>query len=189
MLTEGFAPQGFPDGGPLSTQEAFQIFGKSRYDAFLHGYVSTGGVTAWPEPGRTTRYRYGGATGPTHAYNVDREAGVARLAGAADSDLVRKLRRDPWTRIVAMHHLHWHWTAAEGTVEISRPSQEPGDEIGQELLASGLIGRPGRWDKTRDGLYQHAVEDQIVVIRLTILDVYGERLPESEHWDEVPTYW
>ncbi|MEU9994184.1 hypothetical protein [Streptomyces sp. NPDC050848] len=120
---------------------------------------------------------------------MDSEAGIARLAGAADGDFVRKLRADRWVRIVATHHLYWYWTAAEGEVEISRPSQEPGDEIGQELLTSGVIGSPGRWDKTRAGLYQKAVEEQMVVIRLHVGHVYGERLPESEHFHEEPTYW
>ncbi|MEU6988314.1 hypothetical protein ABZ946_33665 [Streptomyces sp. NPDC046324] len=146
-------------------------------------------MTAWPEAGRMPRYRYGGLSGPKHAYTLDAEAGIARLAGAVDGDFVRKLRGDPWVRIVAMHHLYWYWTAAEGRVEISGPSREPGDELGQELLASGLIGSPGRWDKTRADIYQKAVDEQIVLIRLNILDVYGERLPESEHWDEEPTYW
>ncbi|MEU9701279.1 hypothetical protein [Streptomyces sp. NPDC047981] len=137
-----------------------------------------------------TRYgTVGESSGPEHKYVLDREARLARLVGAADGEFVRHLQDNPWVRIVAGHPLNWYWTAAEGTVEVSAPSQEPGDEIGQELLATGLVGSVGGPERTQDGRYAELVEERIAVIRVHILDVYGARCPESEHWYEEPTYW
>jgi hypothetical protein len=67
----------------------------------------------------------------------------------------------------------WSFAVAEGDAEVSEVTSEPGDAVGQELLAL----TPGFEDPAQEAAFlRQAVKERRVVIRLRVSRLYGTAL-------------
>ncbi|MGX2995570.1 TIGR03618 family F420-dependent PPOX class oxidoreductase [Streptomyces sp. JNUCC 64] len=109
----------------------------------------------------------------TVLYRWSPEERVLRVSTTADRLKPRLLRRDPHAALHVQGPDVWSFAVAEGTVEVSAPTVEPGDAVGRELLAL----TPGFDDPAaeRDFL-ETAVEERRVVLRLRVERLYGTAL-------------
>ncbi|MCX4546383.1 hypothetical protein [Streptomyces sp. NBC_01565] len=108
-----------------------------------------------------------------------------KLSTIHHGNLVQTLGASPWVRLVRNGEYNGWWVAAEGKVEISEPSRELGDDVGRELL---VTYRGAGFSEDR--VYREAVSAQLVVVRMSVANVYGAHRPEAET-DEIPEpmYW
>ena len=67
------------------------------------------------------------------AYGFDGE--VVRISVTAGRAKTKNLQRDPRASLHVTTADFWRWAVAEGTAELSALTAEPGDAVGQELLA------------------------------------------------------
>lgn len=122
-------------------------------------------------------------SGVLRTFGWDGPARIARLLGEQGGDFVRMFAGKPWARLSSGAHDDSRWAAAEGRVEISEPSREPGDAVGGELRMVDPFSRHASEESC-----QRAVEQKLLVIRIHVTRIYGAVRPESE-WEEVPRYW
>lgn len=111
----------------------------------------------------------------TVIYTWDPDERIARISTTADRAKVRQLRRDPRAALHASAPDHLSFAVAEGTVELSAISEEPGDATGLELLAM----TPGFDDPADEQAFlEQMVKDRRLVIRLHTTRLYGTVLAE-----------
>ncbi|WP_055598994.1 hypothetical protein [Streptomyces aureus] len=114
----------------MSEEYAFDRFSSSMRGRFKR---DAGVVTVYATTERMTRPRGERPTGMTDPYYWEPAARIARFVGTPDSTRVRRFRGNAWARITQEESNHAYWVAAEGRVDTSTPSREPGDDIEQEI--------------------------------------------------------
>lgn len=168
---------------PLTDKEASDWFG-FRERANL--YTVTGQVGAYTGPGGVGRFMGHRLDGILHQCYWDPQARIVRMSCRQDDDWVQMFRAAPWARIYQNSADNRLWVVAEGKVEISAPSLEPGDEIGQELYKTCRSPRV-RSDEQED--YRRLAESRTVVLRVHVTQLYGAIRPEDEWQEPEPMYW
>ncbi|MCB8903931.1 MULTISPECIES: hypothetical protein [unclassified Streptomyces] len=124
-------------------------------------------------------------------YSWEPATRIARLVTPQDSKLAQRLRATSWARIVRDESNYAYWTAAEGTVDVSAPSLEPGDETDQEIRAGTDYFRSEKTEMWQElARLGHLNVHNLVVVRLHVTRLYGAFRPEDEldEWVE-PMYW
>ncbi|MFC7583129.1 TIGR03618 family F420-dependent PPOX class oxidoreductase [Nonomuraea antimicrobica] len=107
----------------------------------------------------------------TVAYTWDPRRRVVRISTVADRPKVRQLHQNPRCALYAASDDFSSYVVAEGEAELSPVSDEPGDEVGRELLAHlGPVG-------DEETFLRRAVTDRRLVIRLRVSRLYGSALP------------
>ena len=127
----------------------------------------------------------GGSGAIRETFCWDSPARMARLWGSQDGRLVAGFRGRPWARLSCDAADRSWGVVAEGRVELSEPTREPGDATGRELMTKTTA-----YGSRAHERYQEAVDRRMLVVRLHITRLYGVVRPEHE-WDawEEPTYW
>ncbi|SDK10835.1 pyridoxamine 5'-phosphate oxidase family protein [Streptomyces indicus] len=98
---------------------------------------------------------------------------IVRVSTTADRLKVRQIQADPHAALHVSGPGNWSFAVAEGTAEVSAPTETPGDEIGRELLSL----TPGFTDPADErGFLEQLVEERRVVIRLRVSRLYGTSL-------------
>ncbi|WP_131740450.1 TIGR03618 family F420-dependent PPOX class oxidoreductase [Actinomadura roseirufa] len=111
----------------------------------------------------------------TVAYGWDPAERVARISTTDGRAKVRQLHHDPRAALHVSTPDHMTFAVAEGTVELSDVSTEPGDATGLELLAMS----PGFADPADERLFlEQMVKDRRLVIRLKVDRLYGTVLAD-----------
>ncbi|MGW2017760.1 hypothetical protein [Streptomyces sp. NPDC001927] len=171
-------------GEPMSDASASYAFrGPGRGGI----YGDWGHLRAWAEQEQMGRFDGERLSGGEVRYYWEPATRIVRLNVSTlyRGDLLETLRANPWARIVREGPYGGAWAAAEGKVEISAPSREPGDEVGRELLITARLN-----GYSEERVYQEAVAGQAVVVRMRVTRLYGAHRPKAEHdeWEE-PMYW
>lgn len=109
----------------------------------------------------------------TVAYHWDPLERVARISTTADRAKVRQLRRDPRAALYVSSADFMAFVVAQGTAELSAVSEEPGDEVGRELLG---LQPPYENAEDEKAFLAQMVRDRRLVIRLRVSRLYGTRL-------------
>lgn len=99
--------------------------------------------------------------------------GVARISVTDSRAKTRNLRRDPRGSLYVTSKDFWRFVVAEGTAELSDITTSPGDSAGQELLEvyNAISAEP---HPDPDEFFQAMVDDQRLVVRLSVERVYGQ---------------
>lgn len=90
--------------------------------------------------------------------------GVARISVTDDRAKTANLRRDPRAVLHVVGETFWQYVSADGTVELSAVSKEPGDAPGQELLELHDAVSPEPHSDP-DEFFEAMVDDERLVIR------------------------
>lgn len=99
--------------------------------------------------------------------------GVARISVTAGRAKARNLSRDPRASLHVTSSDFGRFVVAEGTVDLSPVSTEPGDATGRELLdIYETIRRQPHPDHPE--FFDAMVDDRRLVIRLNVDHVYGQ---------------
>jgi len=175
----------------MSEEYAFDRFSSSMRGPFKR---DSGVVTVYATAERMIRPQGERLTGMTDPYYWEPATRIARFVGTPDTARVRRFRGNAWARITQEESNHVHWVAAEGRVDISAPSREPGDDIEQEIRTTTdylqWAEKPEheQWEREFN-LPRPPVRD-LVVVRLHVTEIYGAFRPEDEldEWVE-PMYW
>ncbi len=105
------------------------------------------------------------------AYHLD--GGVLRISVTADRAKTKNLARDPRASLHVTTADFWRWAVAEGTAELSPLTTEPGDGVGQELLAlHDAVQHEPHPDP--DEFFAAMVTDRRQVVRLQVERFYGQ---------------
>ncbi|NRQ31029.1 TIGR03618 family F420-dependent PPOX class oxidoreductase [Nonomuraea sp. NN258] len=109
----------------------------------------------------------------TVLYTWDPGQRVVRVSTVADRLKVRQLHKDPRAALYVASADFWSYAVAEGLAELSPVSDEPGDEVGRELLAM----QPPFADPAAESAFlSQMVADRRLVIRLRVSRLYGTAL-------------
>lgn len=112
----------------------------------------------------------------TMIYGWDAPAKVVRFFTTADRIKVRHVRDNPHAALHVPGPDVWSFAVAEGEAEVSEITREPGDAIGQEILA--MLPTQMQPDD-RDAFLLSLVEERRVVIRLKVNRLYGASLDQD----------
>ncbi len=105
------------------------------------------------------------------AYGVDGR--VVRISVTANRAKTRNLAADPRASLHVTTPDFWRWAVAEGTVELSPLTTEPGDAVGQELLAlHDAVQQQPHPDPAE--FLTAMVADRRLVVRLHVERFYGQ---------------
>ena len=105
------------------------------------------------------------------AYGFDGE--VVRISVTADRAKTKNLQRAPRASLHVTTADFWRWAVAEGTAELSALTTEPGDAVGQELLAlHDAVQKRAHPDP--DEFFTAMVSDRRLVVRLRVERLYGQ---------------
>ena len=100
-------------------------------------------------------------------------AGVARISTRGSTAKAKNLRRDPVATLYVPGSSFWSFAVLDGRAEVSAESQEPGDEVADELVE---IYRQVRgeehpdWDEFRAAM----VAERRLVVRFRPERAYGQ---------------
>jgi len=98
---------------------------------------------------------------------------IARISVTADRAKTRNLARDPRASLHVTIPDFWRWVVAEGTADLSPVTTEPGDAVGQELLAlHDAVQRAPHSDPVE--FFAAMVADRRQVVRLHVERFYGQ---------------
>jgi PPOX class probable F420-dependent enzyme len=91
--------------------------------------------------------------------------GVARISVTDSRAKTANLRRDPRAVLHVVGDTFWQYVSADGPVELSDVSTEPGDDAGRELLAlhDAVSAEP---HSDPDEFFRAMVDDERLVVRL-----------------------
>lgn len=92
--------------------------------------------------------------------------GVARISVTDGRAKTANLRRDPRAVLHVVGDTFWQYVAADGTVELSERTTEPGDAVGRELLALHDAISPDPHPDP-DEFFRAMVDDRRLVVRFT----------------------
>lgn len=92
--------------------------------------------------------------------------GVVRISVTADRAKTANLRRDPRAVLHVTGESFYQYVSAQGSVELSPVSSEPGDDTGQELLTLHDAVAPEPHPDPQEFL-RAMVDDRRLVIRFT----------------------
>ncbi|MFF7359056.1 hypothetical protein ACFZA1_41655 [Streptomyces filipinensis] len=167
---------------PLTAEEASHWFG--GFPIRTDFYIGMGHIRAYAEPGPTGLHPGHRMYGKLSQFSWDSRARIVRLSDDQDGQYVQMFRAEPWARLIVEASDNSRWAAADGKIEISAPSREPGDEIGQELCEPTWFARD-----SLEEMYRRAAERHRVVLRMHVTHLYGATRPEDEWEEEEPRYW
>ena len=106
----------------------------------------------------------------TVIYAWDPDAGLIRISTRAHRAKAKNAARDPHAALFVEGPDRWSFVVAEGDVEVSPISTEPGDATGRELLA--IFPQA---DATAEAAFlTEQVAEQRVVMRLHVTRLYGD---------------
>jgi PPOX class probable F420-dependent enzyme len=110
----------------------------------------------------------------TVVYTWDPDRRVIRVSTVADRLKVRHLHKDPRSALYVASDDFWSYAVAEGEAELSPVSDQPGDEVGRELLD---MQPPFGGSADEETFLRQMVTDRRLVIRLRVKRLYGTVLP------------
>ncbi|GAA3092165.1 PPOX class F420-dependent oxidoreductase [Streptosporangium carneum] len=148
-----------PGSGPapriLTEEELVNLLGEQRF-----GVLATVKTSGHPHLS-------------TVLYHWDPDERIVRISTTNDRLKARHIRRNPSLALHVNGPDIWSFAVAEGDAEVSEATTEPGDAIGQELLAL----TPGFEDPAQEAAFlRQAVRERRVVIRLRVSRLYGTAL-------------
>lgn len=156
MAQDAYGPGAGPGPRPLTDEELSRLLGEQRFGALATN--SSGG-----HPHLSTV-----------VYTWDPDQRVVRVSTVAGRVKVRQLHKDPHAALYAASNDFWSYAVAEGEAELSPVSDEPGDEVGLELLA---MQAPFADPAEKGAFLRQMVADRRMVIRLRVSRLYGTVLP------------
>ncbi|MFF0741121.1 TIGR03618 family F420-dependent PPOX class oxidoreductase [Streptomyces sp. NPDC004111] len=106
----------------------------------------------------------------TVLYHWDPAERMIRISSTRDRLKPRHLRADPHAALHVARDV-WAYAVAEGEVEVSEPTTEPGDAVGRELLAMAAAGGVPVDDEA--AFFTEVVAERRVVLRLKVSRLYG----------------
>lgn len=158
MAEESYGPGAGPGPRPLSDDELSALLSSQHF-----GALATNKSNGHPHLS-------------TVVYTWDPRRRVVRVSTVADRLKVRHLHKDPRAALYAASDDFWSYAVAEGEAELSPVSDQPGDEVGRELLAmQPPFGHPS----DEEAFLRQMVADRRLVIRIRATRLYGTSLPTS----------
>ena len=105
------------------------------------------------------------------SYHIDPHELVVQASITEPRAKTRNLRRDPRASLLVSSDDGWAYAVAEGSVELTPPAAQPGDDTVEALIAlyRNIAGEHPDWDEYRQAM----VTDRRVLLRLPIAHLYG----------------
>jgi PPOX class probable F420-dependent enzyme len=107
----------------------------------------------------------------------DVQGGQALVSVTADRAKTRNLQRDPRGLLHVIGDNVWTYASIRVAAQVGPLSEEPGDAVGQELLQlfERVAGKP---HPDPQEFFEAMVTDKRLVLRLELLSVVGQGLPD-----------
>jgi PPOX class probable F420-dependent enzyme len=106
----------------------------------------------------------------TVIYASDRDTDVVRMSTRADRVKAKNADRDPHAALFVQGPDVWSFAVAEGEIEVSPVTTEPGDATGRELLSIF----PQENAAAEAAFLEQQVDEERVVLRLKTDRLYGD---------------